>query len=69
MSLSKNPFVEFLKATLAGGVLFLLPVVLVLIVLFLVSLLAGLVARTETGGASCAGQNALYWEGCRNINW
>ena len=33
MSLSKNPFVEFLKATLAGGVLFLLPVVLVLIVL------------------------------------
>src|SRR6478672_8168918 len=33
MSLSKNPFVEFLKATLAGGVLFPLPVVLVLIVL------------------------------------
>jgi hypothetical protein len=33
MSLSKNPFAEFLKATLAGGVLFLLPVVLVLIVL------------------------------------
>ena len=49
MSLSKNPFVEFLKATLAGGVLFLLPVVLVLIVLFLVSLLAGLVARTRDG--------------------
>ena len=33
MSLSKNPLVEFLKATSAGGVLFLLPVVLVLIVL------------------------------------
>ena len=33
MSLSKNPFVEFLKATSAGGVLCLLPVVLVLIVL------------------------------------
>ena len=86
MSLSKNSFVGFLKATLAGGLLFLLPVVLVLIVfqramkyalgaakpishllpvesvigaygedalaifmLILVSLLAGLVARTREG--------------------
>jgi len=33
MSLSKNSFVEFLRATLVGGLLFLLPVVVVLIVL------------------------------------
>ena len=33
MSLSKNPFVGYLKATLVGGLLFLLPVIIVLMVL------------------------------------